>query len=307
MIDSHKKSYALMVLATFLWGASWTAKKIALTLSSAPLTIGFFRYLSASLLFIILISATGKPIYKRFTREHIKPLLIIGTIGVFGAELVELYGLSFTTAAQGAILDGLQPAVIGIFAYLMLKEKLTPRWKMVGFIFSFIGVAFVVGIQTFLDFNLDYLIGNILLLIGICLWAIYSVLGKSAMKKMSPVELMAGISIIATMYFGVGAITDEFWALSVMSDALFWLSVLFLGMIVTFLAYLFYFESINIIGPTKAGIFVSLVPVFGAILSWYILEEVLYWTFIIGLIFIIIGISILNYPTKTEQVIKNEG
>jgi drug/metabolite transporter (DMT)-like permease len=300
MTAAPLKYYAFLVTAMIIWGGSWVAKDIAVSLAP-PLTVGFFRFFIGSILFLLMMPLTGKPPHRRYKRAQLKILLMIGGIGVFGYELTELTGLTFTTAAQGAILDGFQPVTIGFFAYILLRESLPRRWQYGGFIFSFAGVVFVVGIQSVIQFRLDYLLGNLILILATCIWAAYSALGKAAMRTMSSLEMTAGGIMFGTVFFACGATAEQFWTLPAMSSSLFWTIVIILGVAMTFIAYLLYFDSVKNIGATRSGVFVSLIPISGTILSDIILQEAIYWTYLVGVIFVIIGIVIINYPVKDRH------
>jgi drug/metabolite transporter (DMT)-like permease len=299
MTTTPVKYYAFLITAMILWGGSWVAKDVAVSIAS-PLTAGFFRFLIASLLFLIMMSLTGKPPHKRYRKSQLKILLLIGGVGVFGYELTELIGLTLTTSGQGSILDGFQPVTIGFFAYLLLKEKLARRWQYCGFIFSFVGILFVIGVQSLIEFNPQYLAGNLILILATCFWAIYSTLGKAAMKTMSSLEMTAGGIVIGTVFFACGAIAEQFWISPAMRDPRFWATVLVLGVIMSFVTFLLYFESVKNIGATRSGVFIGLIPISGTILSVFILQEVIYWTFLVGLVFVIAGIVVINFPLRVQ-------
>jgi drug/metabolite transporter (DMT)-like permease len=100
----------------------------------------------------------------------------------------------------------------------------------------------------------------------------------------------------------MGTLTEEIWSLPALVDPIFWINTLFLGTCVTFIGFLFYFISIKELGATKAGGFINLVPVFGTVFSYLILQDITYWTFGVGLFLVVVGIIIINYPIKKEKV-----
>ena len=233
-------------------------------------------------------------------------MLFVGLTGIFGYGVLFLTGMRFTTATQGAIIAGFNPATISLIAHIYHKERLPKRWQYIGFILAFLGVIFVVGVQALLDFNLDYLVGNLIILGAMFTWGLYSSIGKEAMKTLSPLEVTTGGSIIGTFLFGMGTLTEEIWTLPALVDQIFWVNALYLGTCVTFIGFLFYFISIKELGATKAGGFINLVPVFGTVFSYLILHDVIYWTFGVGLFLVVVGIIIINFPTKKENVIAEQ-
>ncbi|MHA1247635.1 MAG: DMT family transporter [Candidatus Thorarchaeota archaeon] len=295
---SFLKHYGMLSAAMILWGASWVSKKIAVS-AAPPFTVGFLRFFSASVVFLAFMLATGRPPHRRFTRAQIKALIPIGVVGVFGYETMELLGLTLTTAAQGAIIDGFQPVTIGLFAFLILRETLSRRWQYAGFLFGTAGIFLIVGTQFAIGTEL-HAIGDIVLILATCVWAIYSALGKRAMREMDALDMTAGGIFIGTAIFGVAAVTEQFWLLPAMTDVIFWANILFLGAVMTFLCFLLYFEGMCHVGATRAGIFVSLIPVSGTILSFFILGEAIYPSFWAGLILVTLGILITNYPVVED-------
>ncbi|MHA3963326.1 MAG: DMT family transporter [Candidatus Thorarchaeota archaeon SMTZ1-45] len=290
---SSLRYYAMLVLAMVFWGGSWPSAKILVGIAP-PMTIGFFRFFSASILFLILLFITESEPRRIFRRSNFKILFFVGLTGIFGYGVLFLTGMRLTTAAQGAIIAGFNPATVSLVAHIYHKERLSKTWQYIGFILAFMGVVFVVGIQALLEFNLDYLVGNLIILAAMFAWGLYSSIGKEAMKTLSPLEVTTGGSIIGAFLFGLGAITEEVWSLPALVNPIFWLNALYLGAFVTFIGFLFYFISIRKLGATRSGGFINLVPVFGTLFSVLILDEVIYWTFIIGLCLVVIGIIIIN-------------
>jgi drug/metabolite transporter (DMT)-like permease len=291
--------YVMLIIAMAFWGGSWPSAKIIVGIAP-PMTIGFFRFLTASILFLVLLFATEPEPKRIFRRSNLKILFLVGMTGIFGYGVLFLTGMRFTTAAQGAIIAGFNPATVSLVAHIYHKERLSKRWQYIGFMIAFLGVIFVVGIQALLEFNIEYLIGNLIILVAMFTWGLYSSIGKEAMKSLSPLEVTAGGSIIGTVLFGIGAVTEEVWVLPALVDPIFWVNALYLGSCVTFIGFLFYFVSINKLGATKSGGFINLVPVFGTLFSFLIMNEIIYWTYSVGLVLVVMGIIIINFPIKAE-------
>jgi len=284
----------------FFWGASWVSIKI-LTSMASPMIIGFFRYSIAALFFILLLFSRGFSLRSLFNSKTTKSLIAGGITGIFGFMFLSLMATRFTTAAQASIIAGLNPVSVSFFAYLIHKERLSAPWRYLGIAIAFAGIIFVVGVQSFLNFNLEYLIGNIIMIFAILSWGIYSTTGKTAMKTLTPAGATAGSILVGWAFFGFGAITEVGTMLPVLSEIGFWWNVIFLAVFSSFFGFLMYFESIKRIGAIKTSSFTSLIPVFGTITSIIILQEQIYWTFIVGLILVFIGILILNAPDGKES------
>lgn len=296
------KYYAMLIVAMAVWGGSWVSAKIIVALAP-PMTIGFFRFFIASILFLILLLVTEPESRRFFRRENLKLLFLAGVTGIFGYGVLFLTGMRITTAAQGAIIAGFNPVTVSIVAHLVHKERLSRKWQYAGFAFAFAGIIFVVGVQSILDFHIEYLIGNLTILCAMISWGIYSSVGKEAMKTMTPLEVTTGGSLIGMILFGIGALNEQIWTLPALIDPIFWMNVIYLGFFVTVIGFLFYFISIKELGATRAGGFISLVPVFGTFFSaLFMPEDPIYWTFGVGLLFVVCGIAIINFPIKENEI-----
>jgi drug/metabolite transporter (DMT)-like permease len=298
MPDGNAKYYISLLIAMFFWGGSWVSAKIIVSIAP-PFTIGFFRFFIASVLFLGLIAATSS-VKQVFSRKNLRNLFLLGLTGIFGYGVLFLVGMGYTTAAQGSIIAGFNPVTISLFAHAIHHEKLLRRWQYLGFAVSFIGVIFVVGVQAMLDFQINYFIGNLIILAAMCTWGLYTSIGKEAMKTISSAEMNLGGTVFGAMLFGVFALTESPWSLPALQDPIFWFNILFLSVLVTFVAFFFYFTSIKALGATRTGGFINFVPVFGTLLSVLILSEPIYWTFLVGLILVITGVSIINFPIRGQ-------
>ncbi|MHA2226845.1 MAG: DMT family transporter [Candidatus Hodarchaeales archaeon] len=298
--DTNIKSYLLLVIATIGWGASWPIAKILVSLAP-PFTIGFFRFLVAVFCFLPIWMIYYRPLH--YSWKTVKFFILMGLTGIFGYGVFFFTGLNYTTAAQGAIIAGVNPLTVSIVAHLMFKEKLQQSWQYFGFVVSFVGIFFVIGIQSVLEFRLDYLIGNILILFAMGCWGLYTGLSKKSMEDNSPFEVTAGAIFCGMILFAFGAVFEGFWALAAMTSVTFWVGIILLGVVVTFISFSFYSIAINDLGATRSSIFINLVPVFGTIFSVIFLHEEIYVTFIIGLLLVILGILLINldYNNKSEK------
>jgi drug/metabolite transporter (DMT)-like permease len=298
MTERSYKYYAMLIVAMAFWGGSWVSAKITVALAP-PMTIGFFRFFIASILFLILLLATEPESRHVFRRGNLKWFLLVGITGIFGYGVLFLTGMNFTTAAQGSIIAGFNPVTVSVVAHIVHKERLKRKWQYMGFVFAFMGIIFVVGVQALIDFRLEYFIGNLTILGAMVTWGIYSSIGKEAMKTLTPLEVNTGGAIVGSILFGVGALFEETWTLPALVDPMFWANAIYLGVFVTFIGFLFYFISIKELGATRAGGFINLVPVFGTFFSaLFMPEDPIYWTFGVGLILVVCGISIINFPVK---------
>ncbi len=308
MPENPFKYYAMLIIAMAFWGGSWVSAKLVVNLAPGmTMTVGFLRFFTASIFFMILLLITGPRPIRIFRKENLRLLFLVGLTGIFGYGVFFLTGMNFTTAAQGAIIAGINPATVSLVAHIIHHERLSRKWQYSGFAIAFTGVVFVVGVQALIEFNMLYIIGNLFIVVAMITWGLYSSIGKEAMKTLTPLEVNTGGAIIGATLFGIGASNEQFWIHPARFEPIFWMNILYLGIFVTVVGFLFYFISINELGATRAGGFINLVPVFGTLFSALIMpEDTIFWTFGIGLILVVIGIMIINFPLAIKSPSESE-
>jgi drug/metabolite transporter (DMT)-like permease len=129
---------------------------------------------------------------------------------------------------------------------------------------------------------------------GALSWALYTVIGRSALGALSPIAATAYASLWGTLFLGIGAATE--WGdlhlaqLSVTNL----LAIVYLGAIGTAVGFVWYYQGVKTIGPTRTAVFNNLVPVFGVLLGVTLLGESLHWSMIVGGLVALGGVMLVN-------------
>jgi drug/metabolite transporter (DMT)-like permease len=297
---SNAVDYILLVIAMLFWGISWPLAKILVPLATS-FQIGFFRFLFASIIYLVIFFIKFRANLKNYSWKSWLQFCILGLLGIFGYGILFLTAMRYTTSAQGAVLAGIQPSILSIFGWLIHKERLEPKWRYWGLLLSFTGVVFIIGVAPFFEFNLNHLIGNIIVIFAFLCFAGYSLFGKTVMHTHTSYETTTWASTSGAIMFGGAALIENKWNELQWNSWVFWVSIVIMALFVTVVSFLFYFVAIKRIGATKSGIFINLVPVFGTLFSVIILGERLSWTLWVGLILISLGIGFINFPFKNQH------
>lgn len=295
-------SYVLLTFTMLVWAGGWVSGKLVTTVVP-PFTAGFIQYLPATILLLTVVSSRRSETGHHYGRAEVKGFVLLGLTGFFGYSILFFVGVRLTTAAQGVIISGISPAAVSICAYALDKEVLESRWQYSGFILSFVGIIFVIGIQSLLDFEPSYMVGNLIVLASMFSWGLYSTIGKRVTQTVTALEAIAGAATTGTIMFSVGAVAEQFWSLPGLQSPLFWFNILYLGILGSFMGDTLYLQAVSRIGPTRTGVFLNLVPIFGVTLSALILNDPIYWTFIVGMVLIIAGILVINHSPKSTATV----
>ncbi len=284
------KAKSALLTACLFWAASFIATKIALA-SVPPITVVSLRLIVSAICFVAWMYIKGEN-FSIFNRSN---LLQLALLSIFGTGLhysIQTIGLQFTTASKGGVYAVTGPITILIIAAVFLKEKVTLR-KGVGVGIALLGVIIVMGFDTIIDFDLKgNLLGDLLVLISIVMWGIFTVMGKSVTSKMSALKMTAAITIIGSVYMIPAAIVElnitGFDVSSIRNDA--WLSILFLGITCSFLATLLYVYALSLSESQKVGVYLYTIPLMTQIIAFLVLKESIGISLLAGSFIVISGL-----------------
>ena len=298
---NNKITYVKLILAALFWGGNYITGRI-MSANLSPFTSAFLRFFAASVFLIIFVIKK----YGKFPRVNFSQILLIiclGLTGIVGFGFFFFSGLKYITASRASIISSLNPSLITILSILILREKIT-MFKLTGIFLSFIGAIIVISKGNFLEiFSEKIGYGELSLLGSITCWAIFSVLGKIIMNKVKPIVAITYACLIGTFILIIPAYLEGQSHHFLQYDLTVWLSIVFLGFFGTALGFNWFYEGIDIIGPTQAGIFFNFVPVFATLLAVLILHERLYLSLVIGAAFVISGVYLTNYPNKENKIV----
>jgi len=223
-------------------------------------------------------------------------LVFIGFVG-YGLSLgFQFWGTRLSTAANGALITSAAPAFIALFAYWLLKERLTPV-RIMALTLATIGVVIVVFDPDSIRLGADVLWGNLGLFGAAITWGLYSVLVKRATLQGLPtltITVMAPAGgLLVAVPLMVWELTLGGEHIGVITPGLV-LGILFLGIVCTALAVYLWNKAFEILDATVASLLFFAQPIVGAILSAWLLHEALGLQFFIGGGLIAAGVLVVS-------------
>ncbi|MEA2021383.1 MAG: DMT family transporter, partial [Candidatus Caldatribacteriota bacterium] len=144
--------------------------------------------------------------------------------------------------------------------------------------------------------------GELYILACVICWSTFSVFGKIAMKQLKPIITITYACLAGTLILLIPAILEGELPHFLNYNLEVWPSVFALGFFGTALAFTWYYDGIEKIGPAQAGIFINFVPVFATALAVLILNEKLYPSILIGAVFVVSGVFLNNYRPKKDKI-----
>lgn len=276
---------AYLTIAASIWGGMYVVSKVVLDIVP-PLELVWLRYLVASAALILVGLATGQSWH--INKKDIPLLIGIGIIGYFFSIWAQFVGTKYSSAQMGAVVTSATPAFMAVFAYAILKEKITVK-KLISVLLATIGVLFVVGIG---DVDQDFQIGGIALVFAALSWALMSVLVKKVPKDYSQLVVTTYAILaaaIAITPFSIGqVITGSKLQLLLQPTVIF--GVLYIGVAATAIAFLFWNKGMQLVDASRGGVYFFFQPLVGTFLGWFFLDEQIGIGFCVGAFLILSGV-----------------
>ncbi|NUT76745.1 EamA family transporter [Pseudomonas sp. C1C7] len=289
--------YLKLAVVTMIWGGTFVAGRL-LADSLSPLFAASLRFLLASVALLLFLLMARVPLTRPSPRQCLQ-LAILGFFGIYFYNLCFFYGLHYINASRASLIVALNPAVIGLASWLLFRERLS-RAKVIGIAICIAGASVVIVSRNpqLLADNADAWIGDLLIFGCVLGWGVYSLFSRELNHSLGPVQTVTWSILLGTLMLWVtSAIRGELSVTALTNlGAQQWLSLLYLGVLGSALAYIAYYDGIRKIGPTRSGVFIALNPLTAVILGALLLDEQLTLAMYLGGGLILLGIFLCNKP-----------
>lgn len=289
----NKKSIAFLsscglILTALIWGFAFVVVKDSLDFVP-PVYMVALRYTIAALILGIVLLAIGKlnVLNKSYWLHGIFTGLMLGS-----AYIVQTIGCNYTTAGKNAFLTTIYVILIPLIMWPMYKKR--PSW----IVFVFAIVALIgIGMLTLTNDggNLSVNIGDILTLICGLLFAFHIIFTAKYSQDENPVVL-SWIQFVtsAVLAWICSPLIDGTFEFAVLKSSRVVLSLLYLGIFSSLIAFLLQNVCLKYVNPSLASLFLSLESVFGILSSVIFLHERLTVVMIAGCVLIFAAITIAD-------------
>lgn len=281
--------YLLILLAVIFWGSSFIATKIALK-ELSPETIISLRLIIASA--FLLITAI---IYRKDFSINLKShgiIFILALIAVFHL-MIQVTGLKYTTASNTGWIIGTAPIFMAILAAIFFREKIG-LLRISGIIIAMFGLLLLIGKGNITNVDLIENKGDLLVLASAFIWGVYSMVNKKISLSYSPLMtilyLFIMMAIIIIPFNLNTASVDSVVHLSLNG----WISILFLGLFCSGIAYVIWAYSLRDLESAKVGAFLYFEPLVTVLAAWVLLSESITVLMILSGTIITLGVVLVN-------------
>jgi drug/metabolite transporter (DMT)-like permease len=279
-------------LAVVLWGISFVATKAVLR-EISPIALIFTRFGLGALLLLAILVVRGQPIVP--PRSAWPTLVLLGFVGVFLHQMLQAYGLVFTSAVNTGWLIGLIPIWSAVLSAIFLRERFGAG-KLAGLAIGFAGALVLVtkGRLGTGILGLPSTRGDFLILLSTVNWAVYTILGRATLGRIGASRTTAAAMFLGWLMLGPLFAAEAGWRAWGALSAVGWGSVLFLGIGCSALGYLFWYEALARLEPSRVAAFLYLEPLVTLSAAMIFLGEKIHATTILGGALVLVGVFLVQ-------------
>lgn len=287
-----RSPYFMLTLPPLFWAGNWVVGR-AVHGTVPPMALAFWRWTIASLVMLPFAWKYVRRDWALFAK-HRRVLLLLGGMGTTVHNGFTYLGLNYTTAVNGLMLNSFLPVMIIAFSWALFRERLHAlQW--LGVVLSLAGVAVIIArgdLAVLLGLRLNP--GDLIVVGSMVFWALYTIFLRWRPPGMHMFSFLFAISVIGVVailpFLAIEMALGRFTQFTAASMA----AMLYVGIVPSFLGYVLWNRGVALVGANVTGLFVHLMPVFGAILAWAFLGERLLAFHLAGFVLILAGIGLTS-------------
>jgi drug/metabolite transporter (DMT)-like permease len=272
-------------------GSSIAVGKVAVSRLPVFLLSGL-RFAVASVILVTLVALLERPL-PRVTRRDLGVLALQSFAGIFAFNVLLLYGLSYTSAAEGGIVTSTTPAVAAALAVIVLGE----RWsgaRTAGVALVVVGILALNLAGSGLGTRGPWpLVGNLLVFGAVVGEAVFVVCSRVAAQRLPPLVVATAISALGfLMFLPIAALELRAFPLSRLAPT-DWTIVAYYGVLVTVVAFLLWARGVARVPASVASVFTGVLPVSALAFSHAALVEIITAGHLLAAALVAAGIVVL--------------
>ncbi len=281
----------LLILLGIIWGSSFFNIKIA-TFSYEPLTLALVRVIFAGIPLFLLCKI--KKIKIEAFSKNWKPYALIGLCNIVIPFTLIAIGTSQINSYLAAMLMSTTPLSGTVLAHFFTKNEKITLLKTIGILIGFSGVIFLFFDKLIINNN-NYVYALITIL-GSTFYSIGGILTLRLKHKGNENVTTSTTFWSVIFLFPLSIIFEKPWTLEPSIEST--LSLLYLGIVATGVAWLIRFRILTVNGLVFQTQVAYLIPIFGVLFGYFLMDEIITWRVIISLFIIMFGIYIVKKNNK---------
>lgn len=281
------RPHFFVLSANLIYGANYSIAKKAMPEFILPLGFVLVRVVFACLLF--WISAAFIEEKEKLHKADYVRLALCGLFGVAINQLLFFAGLNLTTPINAALIMTTNPVLVLLMAHFIIREKISFS-KTAGIVIALSGAAILIMSGGKVSFSSLTVMGDFMVLINSLSFAVFLVIVKPLMMRFHPLTVMKWTFLfgsVPVLFFGTEELMTAQWS---EMDFNIWLSVVYVVLATTFLAYLFNIFALRELEASQVSGYIYLQPLFAAMFSVLFGEGLPQWIHLVTGMMIFTGI-----------------
>ena len=291
MREANTLDFSLLILLAIIWGSSFFNIKIA-TYSYEPITLALVRVIFASIPLLILCKVSDIKI-EAFSQNW-NWYALIGLCNIAIPFVLIAIGTAKINSYLAAILMSTTPLSGSILAHFFTKDEKLSYLKSLGVLIGFSGIILLFFDKVII--NNENFIYALITILGSTFYCIGGLLTLKLKNKKNENVTTSTTLWSVIFLFPFSLILETPWNSSPTLAST--LSLLYLGVIATGLAWLIRFRILTVNGLVFQTQVAYLIPIFGIIFGYFLMDETITWKVIVSLVVILIGIYIFKKNNK---------
>lgn len=293
----YGQPYLLLTLTAMFWGGNIVVGRFAVG-KVPPIALSEYRWAGA---FLIVLPFSLQALRRDWPqiRRHLPILIVLALSGITFYNAFIYYGLSWTSALNGTLLQSVQPLLIALFALILYGDRLN-RFQIAGISISLVGVVMIVSAgKPGLLLQLDVNPGDAIILGAVVIYGFYSALLKSR-PLMHPMSFLAAIFFLGAVMLLPAYFAEYATGARMENSAGAWFAVIYVAIFPSIVANFCFNRGVELVGPNRAGPFFHLIPVFGSLAAIAFLGERPAWYHGVGWALIAGGIITSQRKSRAD-------
>jgi drug/metabolite transporter (DMT)-like permease len=296
MKSTPLRIFLVYLLLCLIWGSTWLAIRASLE-SLTPFISGGLRFLLASVFILALMKFRGVSLQK--DKESIRLYLLMGFLSFVIPFGLVYWAEQFVPSGLASVLFGVYPFFVAIFSFFRLPYEPIGKFKMIGMVSGFLGIA-VIFSDSFTSDLSNLVLGMIAVALSGIIQAWIAVTLKKSGKHLNPLS-MNFIPMLIAGVFGLifGILFEDLSKLKFDDTAIISVTYLALfGSVVTFTSFYWLMKRINVI---LLSLIAFITPIVALVLGWIFYNETLTNKNIVGSVMVLAGLLVANLGTVLKQ------
>lgn len=286
------------LVAVTVWGASFPSAKVAVEEVSFT-TLICLRFGTGLLVLAPFLAMRRK--LRLLPLREAATFAALGFLGLFFHNSIQAYALQTVSAGMSGLIIAANPIAIALLGSLLLSEPLD-RGKIAGILLAACGVLVIISRGKFSVFlQRDFSFGELVMVASVFSWGFFSVLSRKALQQTPPELGMTCALTFGWLFSIIPFLVNGGLAELPTVSAKAWANILFLGIFCSALAYLFWYDALQVLPASEAGVFLYVNPVIAVIISALFLGEPVTASMLFGGAMVFSGVWCVNNLSRIQE------